>query len=256
MREVRSFCRFCMVFCGTKVTLDDDVESGVEEPLSGAIATDPGTPAFAADQDALIAKVKLNVGAWFQPAGCIATTWNANVATHVFSDCTGPYGMVHFNGTVKTTYAFDGTTLTITYDADGFKTNGAEISGSRTVTYTLDAGIVTKHRVGSWAGTTKNGKAFTHEADFTVTWDPSTKCITRDGSADSTIAARDVSRTITGYKRCGLGDLGCPSSGTITLERTKGDKDTSVTLDFLGGRDYSITGPKGNTATGELVCVP
>ncbi len=24
MREVRSFCRFCMVFCGTQVTLDDE----------------------------------------------------------------------------------------------------------------------------------------------------------------------------------------------------------------------------------------
>ena len=236
---------------------DDDVESGLEEPLSGAQRSDPGTPASAADQDALVEKVKANVGKWFQPAGCIATSWNANVATHVFSGCTGPYGFVSFNGTVTATYAYDGTTLTITYAATGFKANGAQISGTRTVTYTVATdGTVTKHRVGSWAGTTKNGKAFTHEADFTVTWDPSTKCITRDGTADSTIAERDVSRTIAGYKRCGLGDLGCPESGTITLERTKGDKSASVTLELLGGQDYSITGPRGNTTSGQLVCIP
>lgn len=24
MREVRSFCRFCMVFCGTRVSLDEN----------------------------------------------------------------------------------------------------------------------------------------------------------------------------------------------------------------------------------------
>lgn len=236
---------------------DDDVESGVEEPLSGALLADPGTPATGADQDALLAKVKANIGKWFMPAGCIATTWNANVATHVFSGCTGPYGMVNFDGTVTTTYAFDGTTLTITYEANGFKANGAEIAGKRVVTYTIDsAGIVTKHRTGNWSGTTKSGKAFTHTADFTVTWDPSSKCITRDGSADSTIATRDVSWSIDGYKRCGLGDLGCPASGSITLERTKGDKSAAVTLEFLGGRDYTVTGPKGNSVTESLTCVP
>ena len=235
---------------------DDDMESGVEEPLSGAVTTDPGTPAAGTSADDVVAKVKLNIGKWFQPAGCIATTWAGSTATHVFNGCTGPYGMVSFNGTVTTTYAINGSSLVITYAADGFKMNGAEITGSRTVTYTLSGDTVTKHRVGSWSGTTKKGAAFTHEADFTATWDPSTKCITRDGTADSTIASRDVSRTITGYKRCGLGDLGCPVSGTITLERTKGEKDQSVTLDFLGGRDYSITGPNGNTTTAELVCVP
>ena len=234
---------------------DDDAESGVEEPLSGAATTDPGTPALAADAASVIAKVKANIGKWFLPAGCLATTWADNVATHNFSDCTGPYGMTHFTGTVTTTYAVDGSgTLTITHAADGFKMNGASISGSRTVTYTASAGIITKHRTGSWSGTTKKGNAFTHEADFTATWDPSTMCVTRDGTADSTLATRDVSWTIAGYKRCGLGDLGCPESGSILLERTKGEKSTGVTVDFLGGPDYTITGPAGNTFNEQLIC--
>ena len=114
--------------------------------------------------------------------------------------------------------------------------------------------IVTKHRTGSWAGTTRKGKPFTHEADFTVTWDAATKCITRDGHADTTIAARELTRTVAGFKRCGVGHLGCPQSGTITLERKRGANSTRITLDYVGGSEYTVTGPNGRKVTRELDC--
>lgn len=233
---------------------DESMESGIEEPLSGADPTDPGTPADGADDAALLDKVRTNPGRWFQPAGCITTTLAGNVATHVFKDCTGPYGFVNFNGTVTTTFTRANGTLTITYEADGFKANGAAISGKRVVVYSRSGSVVTKHRTGSWSGTTKNGKAFSHEADFTVTWDSAAKCITRDGTAQTTVAAREHSRTVAGFKRCGIGNLGCPVSGKITLERTRGANSASVTIEFLGGRDFTITGPNGHSVTRQLVC--
>ena len=233
---------------------DDTMESGVEEPLSGADPADPGTPADGADDATVLGKVKTNPGKWFQPAGCITTSVAGNVATHVFKDCTGPYGLVSFNGTVTSTYVRADGKLTITHAASGFKANGAQITGQRVVVYSLAGGVVTKHRTGSWSGTTKKGKAFTHEADFTVTWDVAAKCITRDGSAESTVAARTVSHSIEGYKRCGLGNFGCPESGKITLSRTKGDKSASITLEFLGGNDYTVTGPNGRSVTRQLLC--
>jgi hypothetical protein len=235
---------------------DDSMESGVEEPLSGADPADPGTPATGADGAAVAANVKLNIGKWFKPAGCIATTVAGNVATHVFNGCTGPYGFVNFNGTVTTTYEVANGALTITFEANGFKANGAEISGKRVVVYTKSGSVVTKHRTGNWTGTTKNGKAFSHTADFTATWDSAAKCITRDGSAQTMIAAREFSLTIAGYKRCGIGSLGCPQSGEITLERTKAATSASVIIDFLGGRAFTVTGPKGNKVTRQLACVP
>ena len=236
---------------------DDTIESGLEEPLSGADPTDPGTPADGATQADVLAKVKVNPGKWFKPAGCITTTLAGNVATHVFKGCTGPYGLVDFDGTVTTTYVFANGSLTVTHEAMGFKANGASISGKRVVVYTKSGSVITKHRTGDWTGTTKNGKAFTHTADFTATWDGSTKCITRDGSAQSTIAARELSHSITGYKRCGIGLLGCPESGKIVLERTgKAGNSASVTIEFLGGRSFSVTGPKGNTVDLQLACVP
>lgn len=235
---------------------DESMESGIEEPLSGADPSDPGTPADGADDATLLGKIRTNPGKWFQPAGCITTTLAANVATHVFKDCTGPYGLVNFNGTVTSTYTRANGTLTVTHEANGMKANGAAISGKRTVVYSKSGSVVTKHRTGSWSGTTKNGKAFSHEADFTVTWDAATKCITRDGTAQTSIAAREHSRTVSGFKRCGLGNQGCPESGKITLARTRGAVSASVTIEFLGGRDFTITGPNGRTVTRQLVCKP
>jgi len=235
---------------------DDTTEAGIEEPLSGADPADPGTPADGADDAELLGKIKSNPGKWFQPAGCIKTTLAGNVATHVFTGCTGPSGLVDFNGTVTSTYVRGSGSLTITHTANGFKANGAALNGSRVVTYTKSGTVITKQRTGMWTGTTKKGKPFSHDADFTVTWDSATKCVTRDGSAQTSVANREFSRSITGYKRCGIGLLGCPQSGTIVLARTKGDNTASLTIEFLGGRDYSLTGPKGNTISRKLICNP
>ena len=235
---------------------DDSMESGVEEPLSGADPTDPGTPADGASDAELLGRIKTNPGKWFKPAGCITTTLAGNVATHVFKDCTGPYGLVSFNGTVTSTYVRGGGSLTITHEATGFKANGASISGKRVVVYTRSGLVITKHRTGEWTGTTKNGKTFSHTADFTATWDGATKCVTRDGSAQTIVASREFSHSITGFKRCGIGSLGCPESGTIVLERTKAGTSASVTIEFLGGREFTVTGPKGGKVTRLLVCNP
>jgi hypothetical protein len=235
---------------------DETLESAVEEPLSGADPSDPGAPAEGTDDADLLAKVKLNPGKWFKPAGCIVTTLTGNVAKHEMKDCSGPYGLASFTGTVTSTYVRAAGTLTITHEATGFKANGATISGKRVVVYTRNGTVITKHRTGAWTGTTKKGKDFSHDADFTATYDMATKCITRDGSAQTSVAAREFSRSIAGFKRCGVGSLGCPQSGEIVLSRTKGGDTASVTIDFLGGRDYTVTGPKGKTIAGKLVCNP
>ncbi|MBS2015983.1 MAG: hypothetical protein JST00_24080 [Deltaproteobacteria bacterium] len=233
---------------------DEDMEAGLEEPLSGAATTDPGTPAEGASDADLMDKVRTNPGRWYQPAGCITTTVAGNVATHVFKDCTGPAGLRTFNGTVVSTWTRGGGAITVVHEANDFKINGATISGKRTVVYTKSGSVVTRKRTGAWTGTTKNGKAFTHDASFTATWDPSTKCITRDGTASTSVANREFSRTVAGYKRCGVGTLGCPEAGTITLSRTKGDNTASVTVEFLGGREVRVTGSAGRSRVGRLIC--
>lgn len=233
---------------------DEEMETGVEEPLSGAATTDPGTPADGASDTALMDKVRTNPGRFFQPAGCITTTIAGNVATHVFKDCTGPAGLRTFNGTIVSTWTRTDSSITVVHAGTDFKINGATISGTRTVVYTKSGTTISRHRTGAWAGTTKNGKVFKHDANFTATWDPSTKCVTRDGTASTTVANREFSRSVTGYKRCGVGTLGCPDAGTFVLSRTKGENTASVTIEFLGGREYRVSGSNGRAFRGRLIC--
>lgn len=240
---------------GTEASdLEDDLQAGVEDPLSGAAASDPGSPAEGATDAELMDKVRKNPGLFFKPAGCITTTVNGNVATHVFNDCTGPYGMVHFNGTVTSTYVREPGKLTITHEAKDFHLNGATVSGKRVVVYTKNGTVYTKTRNGEWTGQTAKGHPLSHTASFTSTYDASTKCITRDGAATTTIGGREFDWSISGYKRCGIGSLGCPDSGKIILSRTKGGDTASLTIEFLGGPSYRVTLPSGRQVNGKLIC--
>jgi hypothetical protein len=234
---------------------DDDVEAGVDEPLSGATPDDPGTPADGTTDDELGEKARTNPGRWFK-AGCINSSRNGLNIKHVFAHCTGPYGMVDFNGEVNVTFAREPGKLTITYTADGFTINGAKISGSRVVVFTKNGTVITKTRTGHWTGTTAKGKDITHDANFVTTWDSATKCITREGSAQSTIGGRSFERVITDYKRCGIGRLGCPESGTITISRTKSSETLTLKIEFLGGRAYRVTRPNGKVVERQLLCNP
>jgi|CXWL01.1.fsa_nt_gi hypothetical protein len=233
---------------------DQSIETGVDDPLSGAAPADPGTPADGASDADLLAKVKENAGRFFQPAGCITTTIAGHVATHVFKDCTGPDGLKTFNGTIVSTWVRGNASLTVTHESTNFQINGASISGKRVVVYTKSGSLVTKTRTGDWSGTTASGKPITHMANFVTTYDAATKCITRDGSASTSVGRRQHERSIAGYKRCGIGRLGCPQSGEIVLTRTRAAGSASVAIDFLGGADARVTLPSGRTFSRKLVC--
>lgn len=234
--------------------VDDDLEAGLDEPLSGATEVDPGSPADGASDDDVMEKARTNPGRFFKPAGCIVSTRQGNKLTHVFEKCTGPYGMAEFNGSITSTYVREAGKLTVTHEATGFTANGASITGKRVVVYTRSGSVVTKTRNGSWSGTTAKGKPITHEASFVTTYDIASKCITRDGSAQTTIGGRSHERTVDDYKRCGIGRGGCPESGRITLARTKGGDTLSLSIEFLGDARYRVTRPNGTQVTRSLIC--
>jgi hypothetical protein len=234
--------------------LDQDLEVGLDEPLSGAAPAEPAAPPDAATQEEVLERARTNPGLFFQPAGCIQTTVSGNVATHVFTGCTGPHGLASFNGTVTSTYVLEAGKLTITHEATDFSINQATVSGKRVVAYSREGTKITRVRTGSWSGTTGQGNPITHEANFTATFDVAAKCITREGSATTSIGGRALSRTLTNYERCGIGRLGCPNSGTLVLARVKDGVEKKLTIEFLGGRTYRVTGPNGNSVERQLAC--
>ncbi len=234
--------------------MDGDAEAGLDEPLSGATPLDPSTPADGASDEEVTAKVKANVGKFFQPAGCLVSTIEGNKAKHAFKGCAGPYGLGRFEGEVSSTYSVADGKLTITHTFEGFVANGAAIGGTRVITYAKDGATIVRTRTGNWSGTTRKGRAITHGASFVETWNPATRCIERDGAAQTTVGETSFERTLTDYKRCGIGKGGCPESGKLVLERTKGDASLSLSLEFLGGTSYRVTRPNGTQVDRRLVC--
>lgn len=215
---------------------EGDLEEGIEEPLSGATVGGE-VELSAADAETVAEKARTNPGVWFKPAGCIVSTRAANVVTHVFTNCTGPWGLASFNGTVVSTWTKIANGYQVVHATKGFAINGATIDHSATIQYTKASGVYTKTRKGASSGTTGKGRAITHSADYVTTWDPTSRCITRNGSSQTTIGAREFSRSIKGYERCGVGLGGCPKSGTVTLTRPR----LEVGLSFPGGPEVDIT---------------
>jgi hypothetical protein len=240
----------------TSDSTDDSVESGVEEPLSGSDPTDPGAVDPSSSSADLLVRIKTNPGRWFTPAGCIVTTIVGNVATSVFTNCKGPLGLHTYNGTVTSTWTQSSDSWTVTHHATSFKIDNATLDHDATIVYTKTGTTYSRHRSGATSGTTGGGEAIDHNFDWTVTYDPTSKCITRDGSADATIGGRAYSASITGYKRCGVGDLGCPQSGTVTLSREMPKPSLSLRLEFPGGASVDITRPNGTTVERGLLCNP
>jgi hypothetical protein len=229
---------------------DDDLESGVDEPLSGAESAE-ASPAAPKDASEHMARVKSNPGRFFQPAGCITTSVVGNVATHVFNNCTGPKGLRTFNGTVVSTWTIADGKLTVSHQSQDFQINGATISGSRIVTYVRKGAVVDITRDGNWSGTTASGKAISHVASSTAVYDPAKQCLVVNGHAQSSIGKRDLSRTAKDVTVCGLRRRNCPSSGEVVLTREA----RSVKISFLGGQNAEASFPNGTTVDFKMACV-
>jgi hypothetical protein len=178
-----------------------------------------------------------NAGTYFQPAGCLTSTRSGSVVTHVFDDCTGPYGRLHLTGTVTPTWSLGTTGVSVAHASQGFQINGAVVDLAVTATYGYENGVYTWHRVGTMDGSTADGLPIDHTVDTTTAWDATALCITRNGNSSTSIEGRDFSRQITGYERCGVGFYGCPSAGTFTLVRGT----STVIVHFNGGRSYDLT---------------
>ena len=230
---------------------EEDVDVGLDQPLSGADPTAPGETPNAPD---FIVNVRKNPGRFFTPAGCLTSTLDeANkTVTHVFDDCTGPHGLKTFNGTVVTTWRTENGSLIVRNSSEGFQINGKTISGYRELTFSRSGTIITRNRVGDWTGTTAKGDALKHDANFTVTYDTSTKCLTRNGTATRTRGTKQHTRTVVGYQVCGVEFRGCPKAGKVSIK----NGDNQLDVDYEGGTSAVISRPnKPKKIYKRLVCV-
>jgi hypothetical protein len=241
-------------------SLENDAEEVTDEALSGATPADPGAevdPSVA--DEAQVELVKGNVEKFFQ-GKCVTTTVKSKgVFEHVLDNCVRNGGSRPISGTILATWSRpEAGKVQVVRDAIGLKVGGATINRTVTVVYSREGSKLVRNRTVTMSGTSATGKPVSRDASWVVSYDPASKCIERSGSSVSKHGGRELTATVASYKRCGIGSLGCPEGGKITLSRKKGvgdaAQDLTIVLDFKGGKQVDITPPDGKVRARTLVC--
>lgn len=181
---------------------------------------------------------------------------NPNVVHLTFKDCTGPFGLVHLNGEEIVTFDKTGTdTLTASFASQNLTANGHPITHSATADITFSAAERDVAWEGAWTRVNAKGDTVAHTSKLTINVDATTHCRVESGTAKTTVVDREIDTTIENLRLCpnAAGDKGCPS-GKVTHTGKKSGK--TVTVEFDGSAQASVTGPGGKTFDVPLVCTP
>jgi hypothetical protein len=189
------------------------------------------------------------------PAGCATRTKVGTTGVKVtFSNCTGPFGLVKVNGDLTATFGAGANgALHVVVASENLTANGHAVTETGTGDITISGSIRTVAWQGAWTRVNALGETVAHASDVTIAIDSATECGSVSGTAKTSIAAREIDATITGYKICKLPDGadGCPS-GEIQFKRVATGR--TLTIDFDGTMQAKVTGPNGGSIELPLVC--
>jgi hypothetical protein len=231
-----------------------DTEGNAESLSSSLVGGGSGTVSLASELD-LSGGGDIhfnNVGdkakAFYQPAGCLVVTDEPakKQATYAFSDCTGPYGLVHITGTVVVGYNVpSGSELDLTYTANGLKINGATIDWDATAKITIAAGdMYEMDWTGHFTGTTAKGRTIERHNTKVYKWTTGVACLSVSGSSDGTVTGHELQTDIINFSKCALA---CPAAGSeikitdVTANKVYDLKYGNNTATYTNPENKSIT---------------
>jgi hypothetical protein len=197
-----------------------------------------------------------NVGdaakAFYRPAGCLVVTDDAanKKATYVFSDCTGPYGLIHITGEVDVTYSSSGgNQLTLNYSANSLQINRSTINWTATANVTGNGLARDMIWDGKFDGTTAHGRAFNRTNHKEYKWTVGQACLSVAGSSDGTVTSHELKTDVINFSIC---KGGCPEAGS---EIKVTDVSASKVYDLKwNASNATYTGPEGNSITYTPLC--
>jgi hypothetical protein len=245
---------------GTADAAEEQVASDGTEAMTASVqSTQLGNVVFSSvsSQDPSTAVTQLASAMPLYPAGCVTEAkdpTNPAVVDVTFTDCTGPFGLVHLDGElIVTLSAGAGGALNAQIAGDDLTANGHAIDFDATARITVSGATRTVDWQGNWTATDDKGDTLAHTSNLTIVVDTSTSCVTENGTAVTTVAKRVVDTTITGFEVCrdADGTAGCPTGKVEHVGKTSGK---TVTVDFNGSDEAAVTGPEGYTFDVPLVC--
>ena len=188
------------------------------------------------------------------PAGCVAVTRISLTEVHLeFDDCTGPFGLVHLRGGIDETFSLDpnGKIVADLADSGDFTAEGYAVDyQAHAELRSLSADQAEIGWQSHWQTDIAKGKTVTCDSDVVILAEPSTGCLTIDGTSAAAVADRGLDMTIEGYAVC---PAVCPSDGTITA--TGKSSNETVVIDFNGSDKATVSWQGGNSTEVPLVCI-
>lgn len=169
-------------------------------------------------------------------------------------DCTGLFGRRHVSGTeiVHFTPGASGV-LHADLHSEGLTVDGQPASHTASADITFEGTSRQVAWQGAWQGQTPGGEAVSHTSNLAISVDTVAHCRTRNGTAVTTVGAREIDSTLTDVKVCrdADGNAGCPTGSVVHTRAATGKQ---VTVLFDGSDQAQITTPKAGTFDVTLAC--
>jgi hypothetical protein len=183
----------------------------------------------------------------FMLQGCATAQTTLNSVSYTFNGCTGPYGLLKLNGTLKATFTpMLGGKMKIDLQASAFKISSVsvDVAASAVVTtgVTQDSATVTS----SSSAVNARGETATHSGSYTAGWDAN--CLTLNGTFTSTFGTASWATVISNFRQC---RNMCPDAGgSVTVTSQKGG---SVTVHYSNGGSAEVTTTTAGGTSGMIL---
>lgn len=188
------------------------------------------------------AQVSANLSARFTPASCVVVTPTATTIEAVFTDCTGPYGLVHVTGELDLSVSVSTQgTITVHGVSSDLKVGGSDLEVDATATYSSQGPSHTLTVTTKGSGTGPRGNPVDHDGSYTVTWDSSSQCRSLMGEWSTELGSLTRSNEVD-VTQCGTS---CPT-GTI-VHKFLGGKQLTITFDGSATASWVLAGAIGST---------
>ncbi len=231
--------------CGGVAIDDDGTEASAAVSQSGQVEYLLTAPVDTSDATAAATAVATSPK-W--PSGCATGVKDPTqpIATITLTNCTGPFGLIRWSGTLTATYSknADGT-INVKATSTNMTVNGKTAQFAMDRTITVDSATTrTVKGSSTWTRQNAEGETVTHANAWTAMVDTTTRCRTVSGSGTTTVGTKVYATTSRDYKVCRSVDSDSCPSGTLTHTVTPGQ--TVVTVTFNGTSTAMVSGPNGS----------
>jgi hypothetical protein len=168
-------------------------------------------------------------------------------------NCPMRFGKHFVSGTEIVNFTKGEGVLHADFHSEGLTIDGRPASHTASADITFEGGERHVAWQGAWETTNARGEAVSHTSELSIVVDVVSRCRTRNGSAVTYLADRQIDTTFQDVQVCrdAEGDRGCPS-GTVT--HANAAKGKTVTVEFDGSDQATVTAPSGATFEKQLVC--